>query len=319
MDEQARRVLQREVDILKSVRHPNVVQFFGVVIADEVLHIFTEYVSGGSIAQQLQQFGPMAEVLVQRHTVQILSGLQHLHGLGIIHRDIKGQNILVSREGLLKLADFGAARNSASLGSGGHPDSSGTSSASNSYSLWGTPAFVAPELILDREHNDRADIWSLGCTVVQMLTARLPWAPKQFGSVFQLLQHVANSTDIPAWPVTTSVALQQFLRMCFQRDPQARPGASELLQSKFAQAAVGGPTAEMQRELSRVKVRPNHAEAGSEAGATVVVGANAGANAGASAASSDPERKSTTELNVDIRNSVTVTEIQHWYIVYCSP
>ena len=289
MDDRTRNILQREVDILKSVRHPHVVEFYGITVRDSVLHIFTEYVSGGSIAQQLKQFGPMAEVLVQRHTVQILRGLGHLHENGIIHRDIKGQNILVSRSGLLKLADFGAARNTGSF------------RGSDSNNMWGTPAFVAPEIILECDHDGRADIWSLGCTIIEMLTAQLPWADKMFTSVFQLLQHVANSSEVPRCPAGVSEKLSHFLAQCLARDPRDRPSARSLLSTPFAveAASAGGTDFGDTKETSRVKVRPNRSESDIE---------EVKHNQNSPAPSTEPP----TSKEVDLRNETTVAEIQHW-------
>eukprot|EP00946_MAST-07B_sp_MAST-7B-sp1_P003879 g3879.t1 len=156
-------VLQREVDILTELNHPHVIRYYGMEVRDNVVHLITEYVSGGSIADQLNQFGSMQEGLVCKHTRQIVVGLAFLHSHGVIHRDIKGQNILVSKHGILKLADFGAAQTFDGIGGG------------KRHALCGTPAFVAPEIILEVGHDDRADIWSLGCTIIQMLTAETPW------------------------------------------------------------------------------------------------------------------------------------------------
>jgi serine/threonine protein kinase len=216
-------VLQREVDILTNISHPNIVKYFGMEVRNNFLHLITEYVSGGSIADQLQQFGPMKESLVQRHTYQILVGLAFLHNHGVVHRDIKGQNVLVSQKGRLKLADFGAAQTFDGIGSNG----------SQRHALCGTPAFVAPEIILETGHDDRADIWSLGCTVVQMLTAQTPWSPLEFGSLYELLHYVAHgstSSTGPPCSVPITPTLRDFLSLCFERDKTHRPSAKDLLQ-----------------------------------------------------------------------------------------
>ena len=211
-------VLQREVDILTDITHPNVVRYFGMEVRNNFLHLMTEYVSGGSIADQLQQFGPMNEGLTKRHTHQILVGLRFLHSHGVVHRDIKGQNVLVSQRGILKLADFGAAQTFDGIGSG------------QRHALCGTPAFVAPEIILEEGHDDRADIWSLGCTIVQMLTAETPWGPMKFGSLYELLHHVAYGSTFPPCAAPVTPTLRAFLNLCFERDKKLRPAAGELLQ-----------------------------------------------------------------------------------------
>ena len=210
-------VLQREVDILTQITHPNVVRFFGMEVRENYLHLLTEYVSGGSLADQLQQFGPMNEGLVKRHTRQILVGLEFLHSHGVVHRDIKGQNVLMTQQGLLKLADFGAAQTFDGIGTG------------QQQSLTGTPAFVAPEIILEHGHDDRADIWSLGCTIIQMLTAETPWGPLQFGSLYELLHHVAYGATFPPCAAPITQTLRDFLNLCLERDKTLRPAAGELL------------------------------------------------------------------------------------------
>ena len=210
-------VLQREVDILTQITHPNVVRFFGMEVRKNYLHLLTEYVSGGSLADQLQQFGPMNEGLVKRHTRQILVGLEFLHSHGVVHRDIKGQNVLMTQQGLLKLADFGAAQTFDGIGTG------------QQQSLTGTPAFVAPEIILEHGHDDRADIWSLGCTIIQMLTAETPWGPLQFGSLYELLHHVAYGATFPPCAAPITQTLRDFLNLCLERDKSVRPAAGELL------------------------------------------------------------------------------------------
>ena len=242
-------VLQREVDILTDMNHPHVVRYYGLEVQENLLHLITEYVSGGSIADQLNQFGAMQEGLVCRHTRQILVGLAFLHAHGVIHRDIKGQNILVSKQGILKLADFGAAQTFDGIKAG------------KRHALCGTPAFVAPEIILEAGHDDRADIWSLGCTIIQMLTAETPWSSKKFGSLYELLHHIAYENESPPLVVAASAHLLEFLSLCFERNKAARPSAGELLRHRLLENAdfdLAGNL--LQRAYSvndRVKVSPS--------------------------------------------------------------
>ena len=211
-------VLQREVDILTDISHPNVVRYFGMEVRGNFLHLMTEYVSGGSIADQLKQFGPMNEGLVKKHTHQILVGLSFLHSHGVVHRDIKGQNVLVSQQGILKLADFGAAQTF-----------DFEQNTGQRHALCGTPAFVAPEIILENGHDDRADIWSLGCTMIQMLCAETPWTPMKFGSLYELLHHVAYGSTFPPCATPVTPTMRNFLNLCFERDKNIRPSARDLL------------------------------------------------------------------------------------------
>ena len=102
--------LEAEVQLLQSLHHPNIVCYLGTERTTQALNIFLEYVPGGSIASLLAKFGSFKESVVRVYTKQIVMGLEYLHANGIIHRDIKGANILVDNTGLVKLADFGASK-----------------------------------------------------------------------------------------------------------------------------------------------------------------------------------------------------------------
>ena len=122
------------------------------------LSIFLEHMPGGSIAELVSRFGKLDESVIRKYTREVLEGLIYLHDKGIIHRDIKGQNILVDNHGVCKLADFGASRHMQSA-----------ESAQN-MSFKGTPVFMSPEVILEQRYSKKSDIWSVGCTVLQMAT-----------------------------------------------------------------------------------------------------------------------------------------------------
>ncbi len=212
-----------EVQILQRLRHPNIVRYVGAAVLWDRLYIFTEWVSGGSLTQILAQFGQLPVGLVAQHTLQILKGLAYLHNQGIVHRDIKGQNILVSKDGRIKLADFGAARLLKNITKGP--------------ALFGTPAFLAPEVITNERCDIKADIWSLGCTIIQMLSGETPWAVRGFKSVYELLHHVSTSNDSPPLDHVpereTTEDMIDFLNQCFRRNPDERPNTKSLFSHPF--------------------------------------------------------------------------------------
>ena len=217
--------MQLEIDLMKSLDHPNIVKYLGTDVGDNnLLYIFTEWVPGGSLQTLLKKFGRFEEPVTKKYTFQILQGLHFLHLNRVVHRDIKGANILIDDKGVVKLADFGASK-----------QLSGTLATlqSDNMSLRGTPYFMAPEVIMQTGHGRKADIWSVGCTVLQMSTGYPPWKTMKFGSISALMYHVANSKDPPPMPDSVSQALRSFLVLCFQRDPQKRPGAEELMQHEF--------------------------------------------------------------------------------------
>jgi serine/threonine protein kinase len=102
--------LQQEISVLRTLQHENIVRYLGCSVEDNTFNIFLEYIPGGSIASVIKKFSSLNESVIRRYTKQILMGLEYLHSHQIIHRDIKGANILVDNKGVIKLADFGASR-----------------------------------------------------------------------------------------------------------------------------------------------------------------------------------------------------------------
>ncbi len=101
--------LEREIDVLKDLCHPNIIQYLGTSKTSSRLLIFYEYASGGSLARMIGRFGPLSESIIRRFSSHILLGLQYLHDRGIMHRDIKGSNLLIDH-GVVKLGDFGCSK-----------------------------------------------------------------------------------------------------------------------------------------------------------------------------------------------------------------
>ncbi|KAF0932172.1 hypothetical protein E2562_008703 [Oryza meyeriana var. granulata] len=222
------RQLNQEIDMLKQLSHQNIVQYYGSELADEALSIYLEYVSGGSIHKLLREYGPFKEPVIRNYTRQILSGLSYLHGRNTVHRDIKGANILVGPNGEVKLADFGMAKH--------------VTSFAEIRSFRGSPYWMAPEVIMNNKGYSLAvDIWSLGCTIIEMATGRHPWY--QYEDVAAIFK-IANSKDIPEIPQCFSKEGKEFLSLCLKRDPAQRPSAACLLGHPFVHdhQAVRAPT-----------------------------------------------------------------------------
>jgi len=163
------------------------------------------------------------------YTRQILEGLAYLHRNQIMHRDIKGANILVDNTGVVKLADFGASRQLADL----------VTMESGAKSMKGTPYWMAPEVIKQTGHGRQADIWSVGCTAVEMVTAKPPWS--EYATQVSALFHIASAKGPPPLPPGLSPEALDFMLLCFNRVPKDRPNAMRLLQHPFV-AAVGDVT-----------------------------------------------------------------------------
>ncbi|ESQ51132.1 hypothetical protein EUTSA_v10022608mg [Eutrema salsugineum] len=209
--------LNQEINVLSQLCHPNIVQYYGSELSEETLSVYLEYVSGGSIHKLLTEYGPFTEPVIQNYTRQILAGLAYLHGRNTVHRDIKGANILVDPDGEIKLADFGMAKH--------------VTAYSTMLSFTGSPYWMAPEVVMHKNGYTLAvDVWSLGCTILEMATAKPPWS--QFEGVAAIFK-IGNSKDMPEIPDHLSNDAKNFIRLCLQRNPTVRPTASQLLEHPF--------------------------------------------------------------------------------------
>ncbi|XP_022750938.1 mitogen-activated protein kinase kinase kinase 3-like isoform X3 [Durio zibethinus] len=209
--------LNQEINLLSQLSHPNIVRYYGSELGEETLSVYLEYVSGGSIHKLLQEYGAFKEPVIQNYTRQILSGLAYLHGRNTVHRDIKGANILVDPTGEIKLVDFGMAKHITACGA--------------MLSFKGSPYWMAPEVVMNTNgYNLAVDIWSLGCTILEMATSKPPWC--QYEGVAAIFK-IGNSKDIPEIPDHLSNEAKSFIRLCLQREPSARPTALQLLDHPF--------------------------------------------------------------------------------------
>ncbi|OJD10924.1 STE/STE11/CDC15 protein kinase [Blastomyces percursus] len=204
------RVIMQEIDLLKNLDHPNIVKYHGFVKSNETLNIILEYCENGSLHSISKNFGRFPENLVGLYMSQVLHGLLYLHEQGVIHRDIKGANILTTKQGLVKLADFGVASRTTGL---------------HESSVVGTPYWMAPEVIELSGATTASDIWSLGCTVIELLEGKPPYYKFQ---PMQALFRIVND-DHPPLPQGASPAVRDFLMQCFQKDPNLRVTARKLL------------------------------------------------------------------------------------------
>lgn len=205
-----------EFNILSQLHHANIVQCLGYKLENEFLLIFMEYVPGGTIQSRLDRYGPFNEDLIKKCTKQVLLGLEYLHYHNIVHRDLKGMNILITENEECKLADFGSAKNILGI--------------DVTASVTGTFNWMAPEIIKETGHGRFADIWSIGCLVVEMCTGKPPWHDYKR---IEIIEAVIGSEKVPAIPEHYSENLKSFISQCFARDPFKRPNVAELLLHPF--------------------------------------------------------------------------------------
>eukprot|EP01063_Lacrimia_lanifica_P012328 TRINITY_DN1893_c0_g7_i1.p1 TRINITY_DN1893_c0_g7~~TRINITY_DN1893_c0_g7_i1.p1 ORF type:complete len:564 (+),score=194.73 TRINITY_DN1893_c0_g7_i1:90-1781(+) len=212
------KLLHRELSVMRFLDHPNVCKFLGAEYdeKDEAINMFMEFVSGGSISSLIKKFKLLPVPVVRGYTADMFRGLAYLHDKGVIHRDIKGDNVLIDQEkGIVKLADFGASKKLAEQSSAAR-------------TMIGTPYWMAPEVITNPDgYNEKADIWSAGCTVVEMLTGKPPWPMKATPQAAMMM--IAQGTKPTEIPSDIPEECASFLDECFQMDVVQRPRAAECL------------------------------------------------------------------------------------------
>eukprot|EP00505_MAST-04D_sp_SCG-Rhode-Island_P002190 Stramenopile-MAST_4_protein_2190 len=226
-----KRMLQREISLMRSmsVRSDHVVYCVATELFGDVFSIFMEYIPGGSIKTLIGEFGPLKEGVVQAYTKQMLSGLRILHDSGIAHRDIKADNLLLTDKGTLKLADFGSAK---------RISTATMHSTKAAQAIKGSPLWMAPEVIRqeipvqdkDPEGNmrgwKRADVWSVGCTVIEMFTGKPPF--DYFSNPTTAMFHIASCKEPPKFPTEMLADGVDFLNRCFAIKSDQRPSIVEL-------------------------------------------------------------------------------------------
>jgi len=220
---------EAEVNLLRQLHHPNLVTYYGIqnVESDLRMNIFMECVTGGSLGAMIRGMPErLSEETAQVFTSQIVKGLAFIHSHGIVHRDLKCDNILRDLvTGLIKLADFGTAKNVGNA----------TNASRAAQTMIGTPYFMAPEILMsgmgesqDAGYGIKADVWSLGITVAEMLNRGVPPWPA-FPSPGHAFLHISSPQGIPIMPEGLSAECQDFILRCTDRNPATRISSAELV------------------------------------------------------------------------------------------
>lgn len=209
----------KEQNIWRGLHHQNVVEFKGSFVGDNgSLNLVVEYVDGLSLADHLSQYSAFPETLVAEIARQVLQGLHYLHANGVTHRDLKPANILVDHKASVKICDFGVSRS----------ENVQTINPGQQHMV-GTPWYIAPEMIEYRPYTTSVDIWSLGCTVLELATGRRPYHEL---SAMQVLFRMVEDRS-PPMPSHLSAECTSFLKACWVWDPEERPSAATLLKHPF--------------------------------------------------------------------------------------
>lgn len=241
--------LRKEQGLLQNLYHPNVVAYLGFEEGTKYLSIFLEYVPGGTIGSiyRTPEHGRFEENLIKFFTGQILQGLEYLHSNNVQHRDLKSDNILVDANGVCKISDFGISKRT----------SENAYESNLNTSMQGSVFWMAPEVMMkdqtrdagrgsssksssgsgrdDNTYSAKADIWSLGCVVVEMWTGQRPWGTMQMLPVMyaSTLGHETPSIPPEILETMSPTAVQFLYDKCLCWESKGRPTAAELLKDPF--------------------------------------------------------------------------------------
>ncbi|KAK7029790.1 Non-specific serine/threonine protein kinase [Favolaschia claudopus] len=212
-----------EIIIMKESRHPNVVNFLAsYLVKTDELWVVMEYMDGGALTDIIENNDKLEEDKIGRICLETCKGIAHLHSHEIIHRDIKSDNVLLDAFGRVKITDFGFC---AKL----------TDQKSKRATMVGTPYWMAPEIIKQKEYGPKVDIWSLGIMTIEMVEGEPPYLDEEPLKALYLI--ATNGTPTLIRPQGLSETLRRFLSVCLCVDVRSRATAEELLGHEFLNTA----------------------------------------------------------------------------------
>jgi len=268
---------RREAQLVASLNHPNVAAIYGIEEADGAVALALELVDGEDLASRLSS-GPIPIDETIAIARQIAEGLEAAHERGIVHRDLKPGNVIVTKDGVVKVLDFGLAK-----AWSGDPDSSGSSGGALSQSptmsrhmteagmILGTAAYMSPEQARGKPVDKRSDIWAFGVVVDEMLTGRRLFDGETVTDVLAAV--LTRETNLASLPEATPPSVRRLIARCLERDPKKR-----LRDIGEARIALADPAAaEIPPSAPAVPARPGSRRlAGAIALAALAVGVAAG-------------------------------------------
>lgn len=222
-NEASRDDVESEVEVMQDIRHENIVQFYGATRDHRNVNIFMELMEGGSVDVRLRK-GAFGEDVICHYSRQLMSGVCYLHWKGVVHRDLKGGNLLTDLTGrILKIADFGAAARIVDR--------------HKFHRLAGTYPYMAPEVVRAKEgrcYSAKCDVWSVGCVVIEMATTRPPWVQEnQRNHRWEILFRIGQSVAPPPIPRFHSEDLRDFTIQCLRLNPDDRPTSENLMHHRL--------------------------------------------------------------------------------------
>ncbi|KAL5033812.1 hypothetical protein BDEG_21814 [Batrachochytrium dendrobatidis JEL423] len=210
-------MIVNEILVMKECQHPNIVNYIDSFLVRESLWVLMEYMEGGMLTDIIDKH-TFTESQISSICLETLRGLYHLHTRNIIHRDIKSDNILLDRKGQVKISDFGY---SAKL----------MNDRSRRATMVGTPFWMAPEVVSQKEYGAKVDVWSLGIMAIEMIEGQPPYINEEPLKALYLI--ATNGTPKLKKPEKLSATLRDFLKRCLEVDVSKRASSAELLQHPF--------------------------------------------------------------------------------------
>lgn len=222
--------LRREGRLLQRGHHKHVIGIYDTLETENNYYLITELISGGEMIDMVEGSRGLPESQVRRYITQILSALQHLHRNGLVHRDLKVENLLLDENGDIKIIDFGLSNFMPGYGENAAGDRTGLTTQC------GSPAYAAPELLAKRVYGPKVDVWSAGVVTYALLTGRLPFTVEPF-KISSLYKKMING-DMNHIPSTLSKSCKDFIHRVLTANPDKRPTVDEIIQHRWLKEAV---------------------------------------------------------------------------------
>ena len=292
MNEKEQEDVKNEATILSKLDHPNIIKLFEVIestVPKHTLNIVTEYADGGDLSEKIksQKNKPFTESDILDYFTQICLALKHIHEKKIIHRDLKSGNVFLMQSGLIKLGDFGIAKNF-------------QNTMDKAKTMVGTPYYLSPEILENKPYDAKSDIWSLGVLLYEMMTFKMPFNANSL----PMLSVKIMRGNYPPPPAVYTKDLREIVSKCLTVIPSNRPSIQQILRMPIIQNRIRNFLTEIQynKEFSKTiakKYKENKKNQVIKTKDNIISGLNNEENAAPSVISGKPTIITNVNKNAD--------------------